>query len=170
MIHSPGSMPSGNFDEPVSSNAQQPVSSQRFRFPAEYYSAPLSDVKPVLPKWVPWGCGTAAAVFILLLFAAGSLLTGSRLAAFIDFTLGMSLGEIKGAYASDVGDEHKKAFDKEVGAMRENLRSERISVKDVQPFLRTMQKAIADETVTRVELEQLTNAAAQASKPSSASR
>jgi len=163
-------MPTGNFDEPVSANAQQPVSTQRFRFPADYYSAPLSDVKPVVPKWVPWGCGTAAAVFVLILFGAGALLTGSRLATFMDFTLGMSLGELKGAFADDVSEQQKAAFDKEVSAMRENLRTERIAVKNVQPFLQTMQKATSDDKVTPAEVDQLTKAAADASKPSTVSR
>lgn len=164
MIQSHGSMPSGNFDEPVTSPPQQPSAQTRFRFPADYYSAPLSEVKPVLPKWVPWGCGTAAAIFVIGLLIIGSLMTGSRLAALVDLTLGMSMGEVKAAYASDVTDVQKAAFDQEVDAMRKNLREGTISTADIQPFLKTMQKAIKDEKVTGAEVEALTSAARAASR------
>ena len=164
MIQSPGSMPSGNFDEPVTSPPPQPVAQNRFRFPADYYSAPLSEVKPVLPKWVPWGCGIAAAIFIVILFLVGSLMTGSRLAALVDMTVGMSVGEVKGAYASDVTEAQKAAFDKEVDSMRESLRDGRISTASIQPFLKTMQQAIKDEKVTGAEVEELTKAARDAAR------
>lgn len=165
MIHSTGSMPTGNFDEPVTSLPRQAVPHKRFRFPAEYYSAPLSEVKPVFPQWVPWGCGGVAALFLLLLFAGGSMLTGSRLNALVDLTLGMSIGEVKGIYGGDVTAAQKTAFDAEVTAMRRNLRESKISVQNVQPFLKAMQKAVADEKVSGPEVEELTKLARDAARP-----
>jgi hypothetical protein len=158
-------MPTGNFDEPLTSPVQPDVSRRRFRFPADYYSAPLSEVKPFLPKWAPWGCGGAAALFLILLFAGSSLLTGPRLNALIDLTIGMSLGEAKAMYAAGVTDDQKKAFDVAVTTMRENLRESKISAQNVQPFLKALQKAIGDRKLTPAEVDNLTAAAKQASRP-----
>lgn len=162
MIHSPGSMPTGNFDEPLVAPPQPLDSARAFRLPAEYYSAPLSDVKPILPAWVPWGCGSLAAVILLLMFAGGALMSGPRLAALIDIVVGMTLGEMKAMYAGDVTTALKGAFDAEVKNMREGLRDGRVSVQKVQPFLQSMQKAIGDEKVTAAELEGLTKIAREA--------
>lgn len=163
MIHSPGSMPTGNFDEPSVPPMQRAHSARASRLPADYYSAPLSEVKPVFPSWVPWGCGSLAALVLLVLFAGGAMLSGPRLATLIDLTLSMTIAEMKAMYQPDVTAAQKESFDAEVKSMREGLRSGKVSVQKAQPFLQTMQKAIGDEKVTGAELEQLTGAARQAS-------
>ena len=33
-----------------------------FHRPADYYAAPLSEVRPIFPRWVPFGCGSASLV------------------------------------------------------------------------------------------------------------
>jgi hypothetical protein len=165
MIHSPGSMPTGNFDEPAAPPAERADAARSFRRPADYYSAPLSEVKPVFPAWVPWGCGSLAALVLLVLFAGGAMLSGPRLATLIDLMLSMTIGEIKAMYQPDVTGAQKNAFEAEVKRMREGLRNGTVSVQKVQPFLQTMQRAIGDEKVTAAELEQLTKAAHQASLP-----
>jgi hypothetical protein len=43
--------------------------------------------------------------------------------------------------------------------LREELRNDRISVQNLQPFLKAMQSAIADKKVTAEELDRLTKAA-----------
>ncbi len=149
MIHSTRSMPSGNFDASQSS----------FRLPADYYSAPLSEVTPVVPRWMPAGCGTASAVILVLLFAGGAMLTGPRLSEFMDFFLGTSVGELRSMYAPDVTAAEKQRFDTEVERMREGLRTGKITVKALQPFMKAMQSAIADKRVTAEEIERLSKAA-----------
>ena len=163
MIHSPGSMPTGNFDEPSVPPPQRAESARSYRLPADYYSAPLAEVKPVFPAWVPWGCGSLAALVLLVMFAGGAMLSGPRMATLIDLMLSMTISEIKAMYQPDVTAAHKDAFDAEVKRMREGLRDGKVSVQKVQPFLQTMQKVIGDEKVTGAELERLTKAAREAS-------
>jgi hypothetical protein len=130
--------------------------------PAEYYSAPLSEVRPVFPRWAPYGCGIASAVFLIILFAGGSVLSGPKFGEMLDIVLGMSLGEFRGMYASDVSAGSKADFEAEVKAMRDGLRTGKVSPANVQPFLKSMQDAIADKKVTQAELEKLTQSAAKA--------
>jgi hypothetical protein len=152
-------MPSGNFDEPIAPTPPQDVPPLPFRSPADYYCAPLTEVRPIFPKWVPLGCGSASAVILILLFSAGSLLTGPRLARLMDFVLGTSLGELRGMYAANITAAQKQHFEAEVKRMREGLRSDKLSAQNIQPFLRAMQTAIADKKVTADELEKLTKTA-----------
>lgn len=170
MIHSPGSMPTGNFDEPVVSSPPTTEPARTLRLPAAYYSAPLSEVKPIFPAWVPWGCGSAAALFLVLMFAGSAALTGPRLASFLDFVLGISVGEMKGMYESDITEAQQEAFDAELKRMREQLRDGKITVQKVQPFLQAMQKAVGDEKVTSQELEGLTKIARESATPPAVNR
>ncbi len=162
MIHLTRSMPSGNLDEPVTTTAPHGTPPRTFRLPADYYTAPLSEVRPLFPKWVPLGCGTASAVILVLLFAGGAVVTGPRLAQLMDYIVGTSLGELKGMYAKDVTAQQKAQFDAEVNRLREGLRNDKVSVQNLQPFLKMMQSAISDKKVTADELEHLTRSAHEA--------
>ena len=140
-----------------------PVSAKRgFRLPADYYSAPLSEVRPIFPKWVPYGCGAGSAGFLLLLFISGALVSGPRLGAGVDFVIGMSLGELRGMFTPEVTTDQKDAFESEVKAMREAVRTNRVQVSSVQPFLQEMRNSISDKKVTPDEVRILTRVAAEA--------
>lgn len=165
MIHSSSSMPTGNFDDPAPASAAPPGTKPSLRLPAEYYTAPLSEVRPVFPKWVPWGCGTAAAIFLVILFVGGALLSGPRLGQLIDFVMGTTLGELRPMIAADVTPQQKQQFEDEVKRMREGLGNGQVAVQNVQPFLKAMQKAVSDEKVTAAELGELTAAAQKSRKP-----
>ncbi len=156
-------MPTGNFEATPSEPPPADSPRRRFRLPADYYSTPLSEVRPIFPRWVPYGCGIAAAVFTVVLFATGAILTGPRLAQGVDFVIGMSLGDVRGMFQG-VSTEQNDAFEREVKAMRDGLTAKRVPVSAVQPFLQSMQKAISDKKVTPEEVEQLTRAAREASK------
>src|SRR2546429_9974111 len=41
-----------------------------FQLPAEYYASPERR-RPALPRAVPFGCGTAATAFLIVVFVAG---------------------------------------------------------------------------------------------------
>jgi hypothetical protein len=127
--------------------------------PAEYYTAPVTDVRPLFPKWVPIGCGTASAVILVLLFAGGAIVNGPRLAQMMDYILGTSLGELKGMYAKEITEQQKSQFDAEVNRLRDGLRNDKVSVQNLQPFLKAMQTAISDKKVTPDELDRLTQTA-----------
>ena len=159
-------MPSGNFDEPTAAPpAPTPAARRPFRLPSEYYAAPLAEVRPIFPKWAPYGCGAASAVFLVLLFAAGSLMSGERFGSLLDFVLGTSLGELRPMMQSEISAEDKAEFEAAVNAMRDGLRNGTIKVARVQPFLKEMQSAIGDSKVTEKELEALTKVARDAAKP-----
>ena len=147
---------------PIGNLEPQAPATRSFRLPADYYSAPLSEVRPVFPRWVPYGCGAASAVFLVLLFASSALLSGARLGGAIDVVLGMSLGEVRGMFSADVTAAQKAAFEREVTAMRVAIRGNRVEISGVQPFLQAMQKAISDKKVTPAEVQALTSAAHEA--------
>lgn len=102
-------------------------------------------------------------MLLVLLFASGALLTGSRLAQFMDYVVGSSLGELKGMYAPDVTAIDKAHFDAEVKQLRERLRSGKVSMQNFQPFLKLMQTAVSDKKVNHEEVDRLTKAAHEAS-------
>ncbi len=155
-------MPSGNLDESVTAAVPDGIPPRSFRLPADYYTSPLSEVRPLFPYWVPMGCGIASAVILVLLFAAGAVINGPRLAQFMDYVLGTSLGELKGMYAADINATQKAQFDTEVNRLREGLRKDKVSIKNLQPFLKAMESAISDKKVTAGELETLTKSAHEA--------
>ena len=164
MIHSSPLMPPGNFDDSAPL-APPPSPVQRtFRVPSDYYSAPLAEVRPVFPRWVPYGCGTASLVFIVLLFIGGAVLSGPRLGQLLDFVIGTTLGELRPMIASDVPASEKEEFEAEVKRMRDGLRAGKVPVQNVQPFLQAMQKIVSDDKVTLQELDSLTATAKNASE------
>ena len=165
MIHSSPVMPPGNFEDSAPLPPAPTPAKRAFRVPSDYYTAPLSEVKPVFPRWVPYGCGSAALVFVLLLFAGGAILSGPALGQFMDFIMGVTLGELRPMIAADVPAPRKEQFEAEVNRMREGMRTGKVPVQRVQPFLQQMQKAVSDEKVTLQELDALTASARNASAP-----
>lgn len=147
------------FSDPASEPAAPPQ--RRFRWPADYYSTATPTA--VLPPWATFGCGAAAVVVLIIVFAGGLFLGGGGLSQFMDFALGMSLGEMRGMYTAEVTKAQQETLDREMEAMRTRLRDKTIAVKDIQPVLQTMQKAIKDEKMTPAEVEQLTAAVRKAS-------
>ena len=162
-------MPPGNFDDSAALPPPPTTAKRSFRVPSDYYSAPLADVKPVFPRWVPYGCGSAALAFVLLLFAAGAIISGPAIGQFLDFIMGVTLGELRPMIASDVPASEKEEFEAEVSRMREGMRTGKVPVQQVQPFLNAMQKVVSDEKVTLQELESLTETARVAQRPKASS-
>jgi hypothetical protein len=130
---------------------------RRPAWPADYYSLPTPE--RVLPSWTIFGCGGAASLVLVLIFAGALLLTGERFAAFIDFTIGMSLGEMRAQFAADVTEERKKSLEAEIEVMRTNLREGRIGVPALKPFLESLRAASSDRKVTAQEAAQLEDVA-----------
>ncbi len=151
-----------SISDPIGDPASSPeiLPQSRSRWPADYYSS--ATPKPVLPQWATFGCGAAAVVVLIIVFVGGAFLGGGGLSQFMDFALGMSLGEMRGMYTAEVSEAQKKTLDTEMEAMRDKLRKKTIAVKDIQPVLQTMQKGIRDEKMTPAEVEQLTAAVRKA--------
>ncbi len=130
---------------------------QRRHWPADYYASATPD--PVLPSGVAYGCGALSIVVLLVVFAGGALLTDETLAKFVDFSLGPALGEMRGMFTAEVTKEQKETLEREIEAMREQLRTRGIAIGDAQRFIRTLEKVTGDEKVTPDEVEQLTRVA-----------
>ncbi|HEX7151013.1 MAG TPA: hypothetical protein VF618_05955 [Thermoanaerobaculia bacterium] len=118
----------------------------------------------MFPKGVTYGCGGASILFLLILFIGGAFLSTGGFAQFMDMAMGMSLGELRGMFTPEVTEAQKTALDTEIEKMREGVRTEKLSVAKLQPFMQSMQKAIGDKKVSPAEVDELTRLARQAQK------
>ena len=135
---------------------------RRFVWPAEYYSGPSRVA--VLPRGVTFGCGATSVVVLVILFAGGAFMASGGIVDFMDFALGMSMGELRGMYTADVTAAQKKEVDDAIEKVRAGLRAKKVSVTQLQPMMETMRKAIADQKVTSAEAKTLADAARKAGK------
>ncbi|HEU4887034.1 MAG TPA: hypothetical protein VFV49_04045 [Thermoanaerobaculia bacterium] len=128
---------------------ENPPAKRTFRWPADYYSS--ATPKPVLPQWAPFGCGAAAVVVLILVFAGGAMLSSGGFTDFMDFAIGMSVTEMKGQFTADVSAVQKKSLDDEIKQMSKNLREQKISIQAMQPFLQRLRDVTSDSKVTATE-------------------
>ena len=133
------------------------IGKRRFVWPADYYSAP-SPVA-VLPRGVTFGCGAASVAVLLLVFAGGAFMASGGMVTFMDFALGMSMGDVRGMFAADVTPAQKTELEAAIEQMRAGLRSGKVSVAQLQPVMETMRKGISDKKLTPAEVHALTAAA-----------
>lgn len=133
------------------------------RWPADYYASATPE--PVLPRWASYGCGAAAVVVLIVVFAGGLYLSGGGFAQLMDFTFGMTLGEMRGMYTPEVTQAQKDAMEKAIEAMRTNVREGKASAASMQPTLQAIQKAIKDEKLTPAEVEAITASTKKPEQP-----
>jgi len=141
-----------------------------FRLPADYYSSPVSEVKPLFPRWVPLGCGSAAAVVLVILFVGGAFISRGGLGWVMDFSLQQIQNEAAPMYGSDATPAQRKAFDEELSRLRAGVRTGRVPVTKLQPVLEGLQEAISDKLLKGEELERLTKQMRQAEIPGPAKK
>jgi hypothetical protein len=130
-----------------------------FRRPADYYAAPLSEVRPIFPPWVPYGCGAASLLVIVLLFVAGSLAGSGKAGSLIAALFGTMQDEIRGIFTREVTVGQQKVFDGEMTALRRNLEKGYVSMDRLQPLLHAIRDASIDSKITPEEAKMLTKAA-----------
>lgn len=130
---------------------------RRFRWPSDYYASPAPEA--VLPRWLTFGCGIAAAVALLVIFIGGAFATRGGFVTFMDFAISMSMSDVKAQYAPDVPPERRKSMEAEVTRMRESFRAGKISVAALQPFLETLRDVSGDGRVTAEEVARLEKSA-----------
>jgi|SRR5690349_16490047 len=123
------------------------------KWPADYYSSPTA--KPIVPQWVPLGCGGLSLVVLIVVFAGGAFLASGGFKDFMDFAVGMSVSEMKGQYAPDVSAARKKSLDEEITRLRKNLREEAITIVGMQPFFEQLREVSSDKKVTAQEAQGL---------------
>lgn len=131
--------------------------------PADYYSGPSPAA--VLPRGVTFGCGAASVVALILLAAGGAWMAAGGIVDFMDLTFGMSMGEVRGMYTSDVTPAQKKALEEAVESLRVNLRARKVPVASLNPVLQTMRDGISDKKMQPADVEALTAAARKANQP-----
>ncbi len=127
-----------------------------FRLPADYYSSPSADANRIVPRWIPFGCGAAALVFLLGLFAAGAFVTGGGGAAIIGFFFDTMQGDVERLFTPDVTPSMRADFEREWKRLETNMTSRRVPLDKFQGVLLQMQEAIEDKHVDGSELEKLT--------------
>lgn len=141
---------------------------RRVLWPWEYYSSATPD--PVLPRWATFGCGAASVVLLAIIFAGGVWLRGGGFTTLLDLTLGMTMGELRGAYTDDVAERRRKSLDDEVAELRRNFREGRVSAAALQPFLRALRAAMLDGEVTAEEAARIEEAARRINEPATPAR
>jgi hypothetical protein len=130
-----------------------------FRRPADYYAAPLSEVQPIFPSWVPYGCGTASLIVIVALFIGGAIAAGGKGGSIFATLFGTMQEEIHGMFTKEVTAAQKAAFDVEMKTLRTNLAGGKVSIDRLQPLLHAIRDASVDNKVTGEEAVRLTGAA-----------
>lgn len=134
-------------------------------WPADYYSAPSPS--PAVPQWLTYGCGGGSILVLILVFAGGAWLSTGGMVDFMDLAIGMSVGEMRGMYASDVTPQRKESLEAAISEMQKGLREKKVRVVALQPFLERLRKAVADEKVTGAEAAGLEDAARTAARRAS---
>ena len=172
MIHSPRPEPTRIvIEDELSESTFTPPESQDskpaplpFRLPADYYATPV-DAKPLFPRWVPIGCGMAAATVIAGLFIGGAVISHGGMGRGMDFLLGMMQEEMVTMYSADVPKASRQALESEMDGLRANIRSERVKVAKLDPVMSALREAISDRQITKAEVEDLRKKIREANKP-----
>jgi hypothetical protein len=129
------------------------------RLPADYYAAPASEVRPIFPRWVPLGCGIAAAITLFCGFVGGAVVMHSGLGKIMAIVLDMSQPDLVSMIDKNVPAGERDALKNEMAQLSKNLETEKTSVAQLQPVLAAIRDAIDDEKVTRAEVQTLTKSA-----------
>jgi hypothetical protein len=124
-----------------------------FRRPADYYAAPASDRRPLVPRGVPIGCGWASVVFVILLFAAGAF--APRSGALLDKLFGSIGDDIAKHFTGDVTPVQKAAFAAEMKTLRAAASDGKLKLDKTQSFLKLATDVDADDKVDHAEADKL---------------
>ena len=104
---------------------------------------------------MPFGCGTAAIVLLIAVFAGGTALSHGGLGSLLDPVFGSLQDDVEKIFTKDVTAAEKAQFEAQMKTLRENIRQNRISLDHLQPLLRSVRDVSSDEHITPAETEQL---------------
>jgi hypothetical protein len=139
---------------PAEPQPQKQPSSLPFHLPADYYAAP-AGVRPLFPRWVPMGCGIAAALLILVMFIGGAVVSRGGVGRVMDFFMGTMQREMPGLYAPDVPAESRRALELDLDSLRANIRAERVPLARLDPVMTALRQAVQDQKLTNDEVRDL---------------
>jgi len=124
-----------------------------FLRPADYYAAPGNDLRPLVPRRVPIGCGWASVVFVILLFAAGAL--APRSGALLGKLFGSIGDDIDKHFTSDVTPVQRAAFAAEMKRLRAAASEGKLKLDKTQSFLKLATDVDGDDRVDHAEADKL---------------
>jgi len=104
---------------------------------------------------VPYGCGAAAIVVLILIFLGGVFASRGGMGEVLELMFGSMQGEIDKMFTKDVPPAQKAAFDREMKTMRDSVRQNQIPIERLQPLLRSLREITSDNRVTPAEAQQL---------------
>lgn len=132
---------------------EPPADSLPFRRPADYYATPGSDLRPIFPRWVPAGCGWAALVFVILLFAVGAF--APRSGSILDMLFGKIQDDMTPHFTKDVTPLQKAEFNAEMKTLRAAASAGKLKLDKTQSFLKLATEVDGDEKIDPVEADKL---------------
>ena len=124
-----------------------------FRRPADYYATPEVTLRPIVPRWVPIGCGWASLVFVILLFVVGAL--APRSGSFMGWVFGKIQDDMTPQFTADVTLRQKAAFAAEMKTLRASANGGRLKLEKTQKFLKLVTEVGADEKIDHAEADRL---------------
>ncbi len=136
---------------------------RRFTLPADYYSTATPSA--LLPSWATYGCGALSGLILILVFAGGAFLSSGGMVDLMDMVFGMTLGEMRSIYTSDVTPSQKASLEAEIETLRRNVRDGRVTIQRLDPMLQSMRRAAADSKVSGAEVDEMIAAAKRLNAP-----
>ena len=101
---------------------------------------------------------------MILVAFGGAWMAAGGIVDVMDLSLGMTIGEVRGMFKSDVTAAQKKELDTAFEAMRENLRTGKMPIAALNPVLETMRDAMDDKSVSAEEVRALIAASRKAAQ------
>src|SRR4051812_34585553 len=139
--------------QPVALPPEPVTASLPFRRPADYYAAPEKELRPIFPRWVPFGCGWAAVVFVVALFAAGAL--APRSGSVFGWLFGKVGDDIPPHFQRDVTPVQKAEFAAEIKNLRAAANAGKLKLDKTQSFLKLVTEVDGDEKIDHAEADKL---------------
>jgi hypothetical protein len=124
-----------------------------FRLPADYYSTPGTNVRPLFPKWVPIGCGWASLLFVVLLFVGGAFAPKSGTA--LEWVFGKMETDMTPHFAKNVTPAQKAQFAAEMKTLRISAKTGKLKLEKTQNFLKLATEVDSDEKIDPAEADKL---------------
>jgi hypothetical protein len=124
-----------------------------FRRPADYYSTPGTNVRPLFPKWVPIGCGWASLLFVVLLFLGGAFAPKSGTA--LEWVFGKMETDMTPHFAKNVTPAQKAQFAAEMKTLRASAKTGKLKLEKTQNFLKLATEVDSDEKIDPAEADKL---------------
>lgn len=113
---------------------------------------------------MPFGCGSAAVVLLVLVFLTGIALSRGGMGSLLDPILSSIQDEVEKMFTKDVTAAEKAQFEAQMKELRDEVRQNRLSIDRLQPVLRTIREVSSDQRVTPAETEELIRALEQANR------